>query len=207
MARTQSYEALVLRSFDIGEADRFCIFFTKERGRLAARARGVRKMMSRMGGSLLPFSHVRIQLAETEHSLTITSAQSFSHHLLDYGEYEVFTQLMRGMELVLALTEDDEPLPQVFELLLTFVHAAAVPGCDPVLPFSLSLLHVLGLLPLRDEDQRFARLSAEAKEFVRQCVRVRDIDMLCADVPEAFALQRFVDWVLEDHLKRPLKSL
>jgi DNA repair protein RecO len=206
MARSHSYEALVLRSIDVGEADRFCILFTKQRGRIAARARGVRKLMSRMGGSLLPFSHVRVELVETERSLTITSASSLTHHLLEQGSYEAFERLTRGVELALALTEDDEPLPQVFDLLLTFVHAAAVPGCSPVLPFSLCLLHLLGLLPLRAEDRRFDRLSPSAKAFAERCVKARDIDVLCEVVPEAHELQIFVDSVLADHLKRPLKA-
>jgi DNA repair protein RecO len=206
MARSHSYEAVVLRSVDVGEADRFCILFTRERGRIAARARAVRKPGSRMGGSLLPFSHVRIEIAETDRSLTVTSATVLGHHLLDYAEYDVFTRLTAGMELMLALTEDDEPLPYVFDLLITFVHAAAVPGCAPVLPFSLCLLHLLGLLPLQEEDRRYARLPRDAKDFIRKCVQERDIDSLCAEVPQASAVQAYVDSVLEAHLKRPLRS-
>jgi DNA repair protein RecO len=206
MARTQSAEAIVLRSIDIGEADRFCILFTRQRGRLAARARGVRKLGSRMGGSLLPFSHVRVDVVETDNSATITSASAVTHHLLEYGEYEVFTRLHRGAELTLALTEDDEPLPKVFDLLLTFTHAVAVPGCDPVLPFSLCLLHLLGLLPLREEDRRFAQLSPAVQAFARECVQRCDLDMLCADVQDAGQLRLFVDSVLADHLRTPLRS-
>lgn len=207
MARNQTLEAIILRSIDIGEADRFCILFTRQRGRMAARARGVRKLSSRMGGSLLPFSHVRIDVVETDNSATITSATALAHHLLQHGEYEVFARLHRGAELTLALTEDDEPLPQVFDLLLTFTHAVAVPGCDPVLPFSLCLLQLLGLLPLREEDRRFALLSPAAKTFARECVKLRDLDMLCAEVPDASQLRVFVDSILEDHLRTPLKSL
>ena len=54
MPQSQTYEALILQSHDVGEADRFLILFTRERGRLAARARAVRKPKSKMGGSLLP---------------------------------------------------------------------------------------------------------------------------------------------------------
>ena len=58
MAHSESVEAVVLKTYDVGEADRFCIVLTKERGRIAARARGVRKLTSKMGGSLLPLHHV-----------------------------------------------------------------------------------------------------------------------------------------------------
>jgi DNA repair protein RecO len=206
MARAHTYEAVVLRSIDVGEADRFCIFFTRQRGRLAARARAVRKPQSRMGGSLLPFSHVQVDIAETENSATVTSAVSLTHHAVSHGEYATFEQLSRGAEVTLALTEDEEPLPKVFDLLLTFVHAAAVPGCDASLPFTVCLLDMLGLLPARDEDPRFARLGADAKAFVRRCIADPSVDTLCADVPETDALRVFVRQVLDDHLQRPLKT-
>lgn len=203
MARVHSYEAVVLKSVNVGEADRFCVFFTRQRGRMAARARGVRKPMSRMGGSLLPFSRVRIDVAETDNSSTVTSATAMGNEVLEYGEYDVFTRLQRGADMVLQLTEDDEPLPRVFDLLVTFVHAVTIPGCDPLVPFSLCLLHILGLLPANEEDPRFARLSPEAKAFILRCSKEQELETLCASVPDASAVQRFADQILGEHLKRP----
>lgn len=206
MARQQTYEAVVLKSVDIGEADRFCVLFTRERGRVAARAKGVRKQTSRMGGSLQLFSHVRVELVETESSFIITSASALGHHLLEYGEFDVFKRLQQGIELLLALTEDDEPLPDVFDAVLTFLHAAVIPECDPVLPFALRLLHLLGLLPSNTDDQRFARLSPEAQAFVKRCVAEDDLDLFCSAVPDSDTLWHFVDLVLAEHMQKPLKS-
>ena len=197
----------MLKTVDIGEADRFCILFTRLRGRLAARARGVRRPMSRMGGSLLPFSHVRIELAETSHSLVVTSAGSLSHALPGNKEYEIFSRLQQGAYLVLQLTEDEEPLPRVFDLLLIFVHSVSVPGCSPVLPFSICLLHILGLLPAQLEDRRFEKLSPPAKVFVERCVKSQDIETLCCELADAYELQRFADSVLGEHLKHTFKSI
>lgn len=202
MATTRTYEAVVLKSVDVGEADRFCILFTRQRGRLAARARGVRKPMSRMGGSLLPFSHVRLDLVETERSMTVTSASCFGEPMR-YGEYDVFTRLQRGADLALQMTEDDEPLPQVFDLLVSYFHAAGM--CDATIPFTLCLLHLLGFLPAREEDLRFSKLPLAAKEFVLRCTREQGVDVLCAEVPDASTLSRFIDFVLADHMKKPLR--
>lgn len=170
---------------------------------MAARARGVRKPMSRMGGSLLPFSRVRIDVAETDNSSTVTSAAAMGNEVLEYGEYEVFIQLQRGADLVLQLTEDDEPLPKIFDLLVTFVHAVTVPQCDPLLPFSICLLHLLGLLPVSEDDSRFSKLPIDAKGFIVRCATNQELETLCAQIPEADIVRRFIDGILAEHLKRP----
>ena len=55
-------EAVVLRSFRFGEADRVLHVYTEEHGRIGAVAKGVRKTKSRFGGRLEPFSHVELML-------------------------------------------------------------------------------------------------------------------------------------------------
>jgi recombinational DNA repair protein (RecF pathway) len=76
MSHAQTFEAIVLKTYDVGEADRLCILFTRERGRVMARASGARRLKSRLGASLLPFHHLQAyQLRqadydrETEHGL------------------------------------------------------------------------------------------------------------------------------------------
>ena len=55
-------EAVVLRSFAFGEADRVLHVYTAASGRVGAVAKGVRKTKSRFGGRLEPFSHVELVL-------------------------------------------------------------------------------------------------------------------------------------------------
>lgn len=54
--------ALVLKKTAIGEADRNFLLFTKEMGKIMARAVGVRKLKSRKGGNLELFNLVNAQL-------------------------------------------------------------------------------------------------------------------------------------------------
>ena len=55
-------EAVVLRSFRYGEADRVLHLYTEDRGRVGAVAKGVRRVRSRLGGRLEPLSRVRLVL-------------------------------------------------------------------------------------------------------------------------------------------------
>src|ERR671929_206462 len=55
--RSYKTEAIVLRSFRLGEADRVLHLYTLERGRVGAVAKGVRRTKSRFGARLDPLSH------------------------------------------------------------------------------------------------------------------------------------------------------
>jgi len=65
MSRSRLYktEAIVLRGMDIGEADRVLTVLTPQLGKLKVIAKGVRRLRSRLGGGLEPFSDVHLVLA------------------------------------------------------------------------------------------------------------------------------------------------
>jgi DNA repair protein RecO (recombination protein O) len=53
-------EAFVLRTYSLAEADKICIFLTKDLGKVRGVAHGARKMKSRFGSSLEPFTEVAL---------------------------------------------------------------------------------------------------------------------------------------------------
>src|SRR3954463_3750707 len=61
--RTYRVEAIVLRRIDFGEADRVLVLYTRERGKMPAVAKGIRRISSRSAGPLELFSRTEIQLA------------------------------------------------------------------------------------------------------------------------------------------------
>lgn len=205
MSRTNRYEAITLRTINIGEADRLCILFTKEAGRKAARARSVRKTGSKLGGTLLPFRHITVELSESEHHTTITGAVDRNDVPEPARAFDIFVRLEQGIELLLALTEDDEPLPKTFDLVFQFLHQ--VHTQSSLLPFQLRLLHLLGHLPENADDSRYRGLSETSQAFVRACVQISDLAHLSALNPENEELPRFVKIIAGDHLQRPLKSM
>src|SRR3954452_6867014 len=56
-------DAIVLSRFELGEADRVLTVLTPEHGKLKIIAKGVRRMKSRLGGSLEPFAELRVALS------------------------------------------------------------------------------------------------------------------------------------------------
>lgn len=59
-------DALVLRTYKLGEADRIVVFLTRDRGKKRGVAKGARRPRSRFAGALEPFTEVRVAYFESE---------------------------------------------------------------------------------------------------------------------------------------------
>ena len=59
-------DALVLRTYKLGEADRIVVFLTEDRGKKRGVARGARRPKSRFTGALEPLTQVRVAYFEKE---------------------------------------------------------------------------------------------------------------------------------------------
>lgn len=157
VARSSTTEAVVLRSFRLGEADRVLHVYTRARGRVGAVAKGVRKTRSRFGGRLEPFSHVELVLHQGRGELeTVTGASLIrSHDPVRSDSYRLRVGTI-GLEAMLRLFTEQEANDRAFLGLTRFLDAldgaearpGARPALDPlVLSFQLKLLWVSGYLP------------------------------------------------------------
>jgi DNA repair protein RecO (recombination protein O) len=157
VARTYKTEAVVLRSFRLGEADRVLHVYTADRGRVGAVAKGVRRTKSRFGGRLEPLSHVELMLHQGSGELqTVTGADlRSSHHEAREDPYRLAVGLI-GAEAMLRLFTEQEANERAFTALTRFLdrldaipaRAPARPALDPlVLSFQLKLLWLSGYLP------------------------------------------------------------
>jgi len=157
VARSYKTEAVVLRSFRFGEADRILHLYTHDRGRIGAVAKGVRKTKSRFGARLEPFSHVELLLHQGSGELhTVTGASLVDpHRPLREDPYRLSVGLV-GAEAMLRLFVEEERNERAFEALSRFLGAVdAVPAgtsgrtaLDPLaLSFQLKLLWLSGYAP------------------------------------------------------------
>jgi DNA repair protein RecO (recombination protein O) len=154
--RTYKTEAVVLRSFRFGEADRVLHLYTLERGRLGAVAKGIRKTKSRFGARLEPLSHVELMLHQGSGELqTVTGVELVrSHRETREQQYRLGVGLL-GAETMLRLFTEQEANPRAFQALTRFLDLLdglapleARPGLDPLgLAFQLKLLWLSGYLP------------------------------------------------------------
>jgi DNA repair protein RecO (recombination protein O) len=149
-------EAVVLRSFRFGEADRVLHLYTLARGRVGAVAKGIRKTKSRFGARLEPLSHVELMLHEGSGELqTVTGVELLhSHHDAREQRYRLGVGLV-GAEAMLRLFTEQEANPRAFQALTRFLELldeltpqTTRPSLDPLaLSFQLKLLWLSGYLP------------------------------------------------------------
>jgi DNA repair protein RecO (recombination protein O) len=59
-------DALILRTYKLGEADRIVVFLTRDRGKKRGVAKGARRQRSRFTGALEPLTHARVAYFERE---------------------------------------------------------------------------------------------------------------------------------------------
>lgn len=109
-------EALTLRHFDFGEADRIVSFFAKKHGKIRVVAKGARKMKSRFAGRLEPFHKVDIVYYGRENAnlYKLSSVDFNSTRGAVSDDLEKFHRACYITELMeLALREGD-PNPKAF---------------------------------------------------------------------------------------------
>jgi DNA repair protein RecO (recombination protein O) len=154
--RTYKTEAVVLRSFRLGEADRVLHLYTLDRGRVGAVAKGVRKTKSRFGARLEPLSHAELMLHQGGGELqTVTSVQLLGSHRAAREESYRLSAGLIGAEAMLRLFPEQEANERAFRALTRFLDLLdelepnnGRASVDPlVLSFQLKLLWVSGYLP------------------------------------------------------------
>ena len=158
MAPPTITEAVVLRGFAFGEADRVLHLYTHASGRVGVVAKGVRRTKSRFGGRLEPFSHVELSIHRGRGELgTVTGASLVrSHDAVRTDAYRLQVGLV-GLEAMLKLFTEEERNDRAFLALTRFLDALDLrapqqggrrPALDPlVLSFQLKLLWLSGFLP------------------------------------------------------------
>src|SRR6058998_1012440 len=95
-------EAIVLRTYNLAEADRIVLCLTRSAGLVRAVARGARRMRSTFGAALEPFTLIRLAFYEKENRelVTITDAEILKSHFVLAGRLEAAEVLAYMGELV-----------------------------------------------------------------------------------------------------------
>jgi len=146
-------EAFVLRTFTLKEADKICLFFTREEGKVRAVAHGARRMRSRYGASLEPFTEVALVYFQQENrELASVSACEILRSPLRSGvsseKLAVFHYLA---ELIVEFLPEHEANEKVYRLIGATIRALGTemdaPLTAAVRYFEIWLLRLSGFCP------------------------------------------------------------
>jgi DNA repair protein RecO (recombination protein O) len=149
---------IVLRAVDTGESDRVVTLLTRERGKVAAYARGARASRRRFGGSLEPFTLVAAEVRERPGSdlLGLEQVSPLDAFGGIRGDLARIACASYAVELARELVRDHEPHEDLFELLTAYLGTLAAGPARPAALRALELgaLRAAGLAPRLDACAR-----------------------------------------------------
>ena len=134
-------EAIVLRTFPLGEGDRLVSFLDRQFGRMRGVARGARMPKSRFGSTLELLSYIRIWYFERESRelVRINQCELIESFLDLQGDYQAGVYLALMSEITEGVLGEREVADPQFRLLLLAARAIRANGPSPAILAYFSL--------------------------------------------------------------------
>ena len=176
-------DAIVLRSYNLAEADRIVVCLTRSVGLVRAVAKGARRMKSRFGAALEPFTLIRLSFHERENRdlVAISNAEILKSYFNLNSRVESAELLAYMGELVAEFAPPHEADERLFRMLAACIDSLAeTTGCERSIMryFEVWLLRLAGLFPDLNACVECGRplesiveFDAEFRPYCGQCGR------------------------------------
>ena len=119
-------EAFVLRTYALKEADKICVFLTKDQGKVRGVAHGARKLRSRFGSALEPFTEVALTYFQKERRelVSISTCDILrSHFERGARDVETASAFSYMAELLNEFLPEHEPNERIYRLVVATLEA------------------------------------------------------------------------------------
>ena len=156
-------DALILRTYSLGESDRIVVFLTRDRGKKRGVAKNARQSRRRFGGALEPMTYGRLGYVERERrELVHVQYVEPIRSPLAAGTADALGYVGYFAELIDEWAQEADPNETLFRLGVSVVDALAVGvAVEP-----LARYFEYWLLRLQGVYETDTRLSSEAREFL-----------------------------------------
>jgi len=180
-------EALVLRSYNLAEADKIVVCLTRSSGLVRAVAKGSRKIKNRFGAALEPFTLVNLTYYQKENQelASMNGAEIIKSHFNLFRDPDILTGLAYIGDLVVEFSPPHQTNDKLFRMITACLEAIAAGPQDLQLVlryFEVWILRLEGFLPdLRRcadcgrslSDEGSVRLSRELGLLCSSCAQGR----------------------------------
>ncbi len=148
-------EGLVLKSYGLSEADKIVVFLTQEHGLVRGVAKGAKRMKSKFGGSLEPFSIVRLTYFQKEDRELVSIQQSeivksFFELAVQPNTFQKFAYLVELLSDFAPPSDPNERLYRMAKVCLETSDEHPEKLSQMIFYFELWLLKLGGYLPSWD---------------------------------------------------------
>ena len=208
-------DALVLRTYKLGEADRIVVFLTRDRGKKRGVAKGARRQRSRFAGALEPLTEVRVAYFESERRelVGLNYAETVRSPLSMGGSSHSGSPALTGhyllveyiAELLDEWAQDSDADDRLYRLGASMLDAltAGAPAEPLARYFEYWLLRLQGLYP-----ELRGTLSAGALAFLAaaRMVAPHDVGTVQTEARVLRELEGVHRALIATHLEKSLKS-
>jgi len=145
-------EALVLRTYNFGEADKIVVCLTRTAGLIRGVAKGCRRLRSRFGAALEPFTLANVTYYQKEHQelVSLSQVEIVKSHFNLSSNAETLAGLAYMGDLVIDFSPPYEPNERLFRMVKACLDAISEsqPDLQVILRyFEIWLLKLEGYLP------------------------------------------------------------
>ena len=173
---------IILRSLKWGDADRIVTVYSPNLGKIRGVARGARRMKSRFGGALEPFSLVDLTVFQkTPEGLgQISQIDLVTSYSTIREDLTVMTAAARMVKMVEAITVDRDPNPRMYAALVQGLESLR-PETDVALTTLLFQIHVLGHTGFRPQFDSCTECGKLRQGHISQWFSPRLGGVVCQD--------------------------
>jgi DNA repair protein RecO len=199
-------DALILRTYTLGESDRIVVFLTRDRGKKRGVAKNARQSRRRFGGALEPLTYGRVGYVERERrDLVRLDYVEALRSPLSAIDGEALGYVSYFAELIDEWAPEADPNETLFRLGVSMVDAMAKGA--PIEP--LARYFEFWLLRLQGVYEVDTRLSEEARAFLAAARRLTPMALGHVTVsPRALReLEASHRALIAMHLEKELKSI
>lgn len=143
-------KAIVLKNFDLFEADKIVTLLSPQHGLIKAVAKGVRRTKSKFGARLEPFSHIDLILYRGRDLDTITQVELVEPFMALRSSLDEISYGSAMLDLTFKIATPGQQQPEAFNLLLSALQTLDTRRVDPrvlLAIFQIKLAVVAGFEP------------------------------------------------------------
>ncbi len=159
-------EAINIKSFNLGEADKIITLFSRQFGKIRAVAKGARRMRSKFGGRLELLVQNKVQLVSGKDLEQLSQAETINSFFSLKDNMDKLSTACYFTWLVDRATEDKQPNAPLYDLLRNSLHLLE-DGHEPEIvrhTFQQKILELEGVMPQLGEyvtDSQFQKQFGE----------------------------------------------
>lgn len=166
-------ESLVIKSYNLAEADRIVVFLTREHGMVRGVAKGAKRLKSKFGSALELFSVVKLEYFQKDavELVSIQSVELLQSCFASAANPDFLQKFSYLGEILIAFSPPHDPNETLYRMVKAAIETAASDVANLLsvgVYFELWLLRLAGFMPDWSKCDQCGRMFTEAEEtFLR----------------------------------------